>query len=314
MLARFVNAAPGTTTLPIRHAIDRQPAAGVPARRSRAARRPLISIGSENTPAPGRDVRVAPRADWAFADCRTAPFPGTPDPSQLCVKGGFDPARLYQLAYTVQGSAGARHRPGRHARHHVVLPQRRRRRAGHAESGRRRDPPRGRDRRLAVGQLHPDVHPSRLQRRRRRPAGVGRRLPADRGAADADQRALRRARRRGVAVRGGQRAGDLVGRLRGSGARRRRASLLDRCTASHTCPKIVEAFGSSEFWGLRMSPDLVGTDARTDIPLPANVRRYYYPGTTHGGGRGGFTLDAPPRRPAARCRPTRTPRPTRRGH
>ncbi len=71
------------------------------------------------------------------------------------------------------------------------------------------------------------------------------------------------------------------------------ASLLDRCTATRTCPKIVEAFGSAEFWGLRMSPDLIGTDARHDIPLPANVRRYYYPGTTHGGGRGGFRVDAP---------------------
>ena len=90
-------------------------------------------------------------------------------------------------------------------------------RAGHAEPGRRRDPPRGRDRRLAVGELHPDLHPPRLQRGRRRARGLGRRVPADRGAADADQRALRRAGRRRRAVRGGQRAGDLVGRLRGSG-------------------------------------------------------------------------------------------------
>ena len=56
---------------------------------------------------------------------------------------------------------------------------------------------------------------------------------------------------------------------------------------------MIEAFGSTEFWGLRMSPGLIGTDARQDIPLPANVRRYYYPGTTHGGGRGGFSIDPP---------------------
>ena len=72
------------------------------------------------------------------------------------------------------------------------------------------------------------------------------------------------------------------------------AGLLDRCAATHTCPKIIEAFGSSEFWGLRMSPDLIGTDARHDLPLPDNVRRYYYPGTTHGGGRGGFHVDTTP--------------------
>ena len=57
-----------------------------------------------------------------------------------------------------------------------------------------------------------------------------------------------------------------------------------------TCPKVFEAFGATEFWGLRMSPGLVGTDAAHDIPLPDNVRRYYMPGTTHGGGRGGFEV------------------------
>lgn len=72
------------------------------------------------------------------------------------------------------------------------------------------------------------------------------------------------------------------------------ASLLDRCTSSRTCPKVIEAFGSAEFWGLRMSPGLIGTDAEHDIPLPDNVRRYYYPGTTHGGGAGGFTVEAAP--------------------
>src|SRR5215471_15372517 len=64
--------------------------------------------------------------------------------------------------------------------------------------------------------------------------------------------------------------------------------LLDRCRESGTCPKIMETFGGSEFWALRMSPDLVGTDVKADIPLPPNVRRYYFPGTLHGGGTGGF--------------------------
>jgi hypothetical protein len=74
---------------------------------------------------------------------------------------------------------------------------------------------------------------------------------------------------------------------------RKSAGLLDRCRATQTCPKIFETFGSTEFWDLRMSPDLVGTTAAEDIPLPDNVRRYYYPGTTHGGGAGGFNPAAP---------------------
>jgi hypothetical protein len=72
--------------------------------------------------------------------------------------------------------------------------------------------------------------------------------------------------------------------------RRGSASLLDRCLRTRTCPKVVEAFGATEFWGLRMSPGLVGTDARHDIALPGNVRRYYMPGTNHGGGAGGFQI------------------------
>ncbi|HEX8883526.1 MAG TPA: alpha/beta hydrolase domain-containing protein [Noviherbaspirillum sp.] len=44
-----------------------------------------------------------PRSDWAWARCTEAvPFPGTPDPTQICVKGGFDPARLYQVNFTAK--------------------------------------------------------------------------------------------------------------------------------------------------------------------------------------------------------------------
>ena len=60
-----------------------------------------------------------------------------------------------------------------------------------------------------------------------------------------------------------------------------------------------------------MSPGLVGTDAAADIPLPDNVRRYYMPGTTHGGGRGGFTRAVAGGRSLRRSRRIRTRWPTR---
>ena len=75
---------------------------------------------------------------------------------------------------------------------------------------------------------------------------------------------------------------------------RKNVGMLDRCRATNTCPKIIETFGSTEFWALRMSPDLVGPLAEEDIPVPDNVRRYYFPGTTHGGGPGGFTTAVTP--------------------
>src|SRR5438477_12161375 len=59
--------------------------------------------------------------------------------------------------------------------------------------------------------------------------------------------------------------------------------ILDRCTESRTCPKVIEHFGSAEVWELKLTPEWVGTDAKKDIPLPKNVRRYYIPSTTHGG-------------------------------
>jgi hypothetical protein len=67
-------------------------------------------------------------------------------------------------------------------------------------------------------------------------------------------------------------------------------SLLDRCRVSATCPKVFETFGGSELWNQRMTVGLVTSDLRYDIPLPPEVRRYYFPSTQHGGGIGGFSL------------------------
>ena len=58
--------------------------------------------------------------------------------------------------------------------------------------------------------------------------------------------------------------GDYTDEARG----RKAGGLLSRCQATETCPKIVETFGSAEFYSLRMSPNLVGTRADRDIPLP----------------------------------------------
>jgi hypothetical protein len=78
------------------------------------------------------------------------------------------------------------------------------------------------------------------------------------------------------------------------------SGLLDRCTASHTCPKIFEHFGAAEMWGLKLSPSFVGPAADKDVPVPDNVRRYYIGSTQHGGGAGGFstTPAAPPACPS----------------
>jgi Alpha/beta hydrolase domain len=64
--------------------------------------------------------------------------------------------------------------------------------------------------------------------------------------------------------------------------------IFTRCSTSGTCPKVIEHFGGAEVFALKMTMSWVGTGADTDIPLTRNVRRYYIPSTTHGGGAGGF--------------------------
>ena len=72
------------------------------------------------------------------------------------------------------------------------------------------------------------------------------------------------------------------------------AGILDRCERTKTCPKVVETFGGAEVFALKMTPSWVGTSAHNDIPLPKNVRRYYLPSSTHGGGNGATTENPGP--------------------
>src|SRR4051812_20218965 len=42
------------------------------------------------------------RSDWAFANCESTPFPGTPDATRICLKDGFHADRIYELVYTAK--------------------------------------------------------------------------------------------------------------------------------------------------------------------------------------------------------------------
>ena len=64
--------------------------------------------------------------------------------------------------------------------------------------------------------------------------------------------------------------------------------LLERCSTSDTCPKIVHSDGEAELWQARASL-LVTDPAGEHIELPDNVRVYLLSGTQHGGGPGVHT-------------------------
>ena len=79
------------------------------------------------------------------------------------------------------------------------------------------------------------------------------------------------------------------------------AGMLDLCTASNTCPQVLETWGGNEFYINKMGADLVGycqvppssIACTTEIPQPANVYRYYAKGATHGGSTVSFTWSSP---------------------
>ena len=305
-LQRFSNLAPGTTTVTV--ATPRDAAAGGPIYRQAAVDQSaasLLSIASETTTGQQTGVVTVSRADWAFADCRTVPFPGTPDRTRVCLEGGFDSTRLYQLVYTAQdplvlgaGLAATRDlvsylRYDRAAENPVAGVIRHVVSIGNSQSGN-----------LIKTFIHLGFNEDlggRIVWDGAFPRIAGRQTPMNfRFALPGGAGSLYEPGSEGVLT-----WGSYEDTKRG----RPPASLLDRCTATKTCPKVIEAFGSTELWGLRMSPGLIGTDARADVPLPANVRRFYYPGTPHGGGRGGFSVDLAAPGPNAGCRLPANPNP-----
>ncbi len=246
-------------------------------------------------------------ADWAFADCGATAFPGVPDPHKICLKGGFDPKFLYELVYTAKdplvlgvGYAATRDLNSffKHAErddtgsanllaHRISFGIAR----GSSQSG---------------NFLRSFVHLGFNQDESGRIVweGINPNIAARQLAMN-----IRFVNVSGAAAlyEPGSDAVLWWGDYQDATRKRPAAGLLDRCRATGTCPKVFETFGSSEFWALRGSPDLVGTAADRDIPLPANVRRYYFPGVTHGGGRGGFSASGSE---APRCELAANPNPS----
>jgi Alpha/beta hydrolase domain len=254
----------------------------------------LVSRGGENQRGEVTDEVTIAASDWAWAKCDAAnPFPGTPDATQICLKNGFDAKRLYQVVFTaadpyVLGIGFAAFRdvgaffkkaaaddsgtpnPLTKAVTHSIS-------RGVSQSGN-----------YLRGWLHlgfnqgedgSAVHDGMW------PIIAGRRIALN----------FRWAQPDGVlelyqaGSEGPQWWLPHADALRGHPA----AGILDRCTLSKTCPKVIEHFGSAEVWALKLTPEWVGTDAKADLPLPGSVRRYYIASTNHNGGAGGFDTSLP---------------------
>ncbi len=254
----------------------------------------LVSRAGENQRGEVLDeVAIAP-ADWAWARCdATHPFPGTPDATQICLRNGFDANRLYQVVFTAAdpyvlgigfaawrdlgaffkksvADDGGTPNPIAKAMTHSIG-------RGLSQSGN-----------FLRGWLHLGFNQAEDGTRVHDgmwPIIAGRRIALN----------FRWAQPDGVlelyqaGSEGPQWWLSAPDRVRGLPA----GGILDRCTATKTCPKIMEHFGSAEVWALKLTPEWVGTDAKADLPLPANVRRYYIASSSHGGGAGGFDTSLP---------------------
>ncbi len=69
--------------------------------------------------------------------------------------------------------------------------------------------------------------------------------------------------------------------------------ILHRCAQTATCPEILETFASAELYSEKFHATVCGFTCVEDIPLPANVHRYYTAGGTHGGGVANFNWVSP---------------------
>jgi hypothetical protein len=257
------------------------------------AKATLTSRTSETVEGKSSPLTTIPGSEWAWADCTKQPFPGTPDPTKICLKNGFDTALLYEIVFTAKdpfvlgiGFAATRD---------IVSFFRN---AEHDDDGTSNPLANSVTRVISRGTSQAGnflrsfislgfnedeqgkiVWDGAMPHIAGRQIAMNVRFAMPDGASDPYE----------PGSDGALWWSDWTDTVRG----RKQSGLLDRCNATHTCPKIIETFGATEFWALRLSPDLVGTSAKEDIPVPANVRRYYFPGTTHGGGAGGFSTAAP---------------------
>lgn len=278
MLARFADVPPGTRSLPLSvlgwgTRIPYDAASLDP-----AAARLISKQGETRTGASTGIRRIGPDA-FAFGDCTSTPFPGRPDPRSLCLRSGFDPGLLYELRYQVKnplvlgiGPAAIRDlvsfvRHDRTDRNPIAGKVEHAIATGVSQSGNLlksylllgfNGDENGR---IVFDGI--DTH-------------IGGRLQAIniRFAIPSGSATLYEPGSEGVLWWSTYRD-DVRGLPAGS--------LLQTCALNNTCPKIFETFGGAELTGRQMTIAMTGTAEDRDLPLPENVRRYYFPGAQHGG-------------------------------
>lgn len=236
------------------------------------------------------DPRVAiPASDWKFADCDNAsnPFPGAPDGSKVCLKGGFVPGYLYEITYVAKdpkvmgvglaalrdmvaffrnqtADAAGKPNPVAGAIRYAIG-------QGTSQSGNAMKTflHLGFNEALDGGKVFDGIYAHVAARQ----TNINTRfaVPGGGGGLRTDHRAFGQTAPRGLAA-------DYQDTVAG-----RTGGIMQRCTASQTCPKFFLGLSGTEFWQLQGSPVLTDPFGFADLKQPDNARIYYYASTQHGG-------------------------------
>jgi len=232
---------------------------------------------------------LVPSDAWGFADCAQVPFPGVPSTTQICLRDGFDPNYIYELIYTaknplVLGLGFAANRDlvsfFRHATH---------------DDAGTRNP-------LAIERHRTGIRHALIE-------GISQSAKYLRtfihlGFNTDEEGRIVFEGAYSLAPTGRLALNQRFGHPTGSGGQHedhlfpgseapftyepvydpntgRTDGILVRCEEMGTCPKILQAGSSHEFWGFRQSLEQTDPLGTRDVNLSENVRMYLMSSTGH---------------------------------
>jgi hypothetical protein len=223
------------------------------------------------------------RDAWAFASCdrESAPFPGAPSTTTVCVADGFQPDYLYELVYRARdpkvlgiGLAAVRDMVSffrfASAENPLTGSIRHAMGTGISQAGNfmKTFVHLGFNEDLEGRRVFDALFPLVAARQTNINARFA--VPGGGGGVRLDHRAFGQTAARGFAA-------DYVDEIRGE-----QGGIFTRCEASNTCPKTFLGLSGSEMWVLQGSPVLTDAYGTRDLVQPDNLRIYYFAGTQHG--------------------------------
>ena len=263
---------------------------------------------------------LIPNTQWAFADCRSTPFPGVPSTTMVCLNGGFDTNHIYELVYTAKNptvtglgfaatrdlaaflrnsadtTGGGNCKPKNDTRGNAY---------GHdkcpADEGQPDNP-------LGDAVSHAIIYGSSQSGRWIRTFlqlgfnedengnqvfdGAIPHKASNRGAFNirfAQPTRLSGTQHTEARFPGGE--SPQTWGVSHDPLSATTAGQLDRCRRSHTCPKVLHTNTDTEYWQATMALNTTDALGTRDLPIPPEVRIYLFAATQHGGGN---TLLQPP--------------------